>query len=70
MVPRRFSLLRTFVPSFLFVSLSLVFLTIVAFETDWAPFRPLKRNPEFLSLQYHYYNPLKEYLTRKLIELF
>lgn len=70
MASRRFSLLRTFVPSFLFVSISLVFLTVVVFETDWPALRVLKRKPELLSLHYHYYNPLKEYLKRKLIELF
>lgn len=68
--PRPFSLLRAFVPSFIFVCLSLALLTLLVFETDWPPLRPLKRKPELLSLRHHYYAPLKEYLKRKVIELF
>ncbi|CAG9135905.1 unnamed protein product [Plutella xylostella] len=66
--PRRFNLLRTFVPSFLFVCLSLVLTTILLFETDVAP--SLKKKQEMVTLQYHYYAPLKEYLKRKVVELF
>lgn len=68
--PRPFSLLRAFVPSFVFVWISLAVLTLLVFETDWAPLRPLKRKPELVSLRHHYYTPLKEYLRKKVIELF
>lgn len=68
--PRPFSLLRAFVPSFVFVWISLAVLTLLVFETDWAPLRPLKRKPELVSLRHHYYAPLKEYLRKKVIELF
>ncbi|GBO99235.1 FERM domain-containing protein 5 [Eumeta japonica] len=36
---RRFSLVRTFVPSFLFVCLSLLLATVLVFEIDWPPAR-------------------------------
>ncbi|CAH0405183.1 unnamed protein product [Chilo suppressalis] len=68
--PRPFSLIRAFVPSFLFVWASLAIAALLVFETDWAPFRDLKRRPEILSLRRHYYAPLKEYLRRKIVELF
>ncbi|XP_049882492.1 FERM domain-containing protein 5 isoform X3 [Pectinophora gossypiella] len=68
--PRPFSLLRAFVPSFIFVWLSLALLTLLVFETDWPPLRSLKRKPELVSLRHHYYAPLKEYLKKKVIELF
>lgn len=67
---RRFSFLRTFVPSFLFVSISLILTIVLVFETDWTTLRSIKRKPEMVSLHYHYYNPLKEYLKKKVIELF
>ncbi|XP_045511615.1 FERM domain-containing protein 5 [Colias croceus] len=68
--PRPFSLLRAFVPSFLFVWLSLALAMLFIFETDWPLFRPLKRKPEIVSLRHHYYAPLKEYLKKKVVELF
>ncbi|CAK1602384.1 unnamed protein product [Parnassius mnemosyne] len=68
--PRPFSLLRAFVPSFIFVWLSLALAALLLFETDWPPLRPLKRKPELISLRHHYYAPLKEYVKRKVIELF
>ncbi|XP_060808114.1 FERM domain-containing protein 5 isoform X4 [Amyelois transitella] len=68
--PRPFSLLRAFVPSFLFVWLSLALLAVLVFETDWPPFKPLKHKPELIALRRHYYAPLKEYLRRKMVELF
>ncbi|XP_053610998.1 FERM domain-containing protein 5 isoform X2 [Plodia interpunctella] len=68
--PRPFSLLRAFVPSFLFVWLSLALLALLVFETDIALFKSLKHKPEFIALRRHYYAPLKEYLRRKMVELF
>ncbi|XP_052757766.1 FERM domain-containing protein 5 [Galleria mellonella] len=68
--PRPFSLLRAFVPSFLFVWLSLALAALLLFETDWPPLRALKHKPELVALRRHYYAPLKEYLRRKVVELF
>ncbi|XP_041975553.1 FERM domain-containing protein 5 [Aricia agestis] len=68
--PRPFSLLRAFVPSFLLVCFCLALTALVVFETDWPPLRALKHKPELMSLRHHYYVPLKEYLKRKVIELF
>ncbi|XP_045459753.1 FERM domain-containing protein 5 [Melitaea cinxia] len=68
--PRPFSLLRAFVPSFLAVWLALALAALLLFETDWPPLRALKRKPELVSLRHHYYAPLKDYVKRKLIELF
>lgn len=68
--PRPFSLLRAFVPSFVVVWLCLALLALLLFETDWAPLRDLKRKPELVALRRHYYAPLKDYLKRKVVELF
>ncbi|CAG9796357.1 unnamed protein product [Diatraea saccharalis] len=68
--PRPFSLVRAFVPSFLFVWASLAVAALLLFETDWPPLRDLKRRPEIVALRRHYYTPLKEYLRRKVVELF
>ncbi|XP_013133155.1 PREDICTED: FERM domain-containing protein 5 isoform X2 [Papilio polytes] len=68
--PRPFSLLRAFIPSFLFVWLSLALGALLLFETDWPLLQQLKRKPEIISLRHHYYTPLKEYLKKKVIELF
>lgn len=68
--PRPFSLVRAFVPSFLAVWLALALAALLLFETDWPPLRALKRKPELVSLRHHYYAPLKDYVKRKLIELF
>lgn len=67
---RRFNLLRTFVPSFLFVCITLLLIIVLVFETDWLALRLIKRKPEMVSLHYHYYGPLKEYFKKKLLELF
>ncbi|KAL0850843.1 hypothetical protein ABMA28_006761 [Loxostege sticticalis] len=67
---RGFSLVRAFVPSFLFVWAALALAALLLFETDWAPLRDLKRRPELRALRRHYYTPLKDYLRRKLLELF
>lgn len=68
--PRPFSLLRAFVPSFVVVWLCLALLALLLFETDWSPLRDLKRKPELVALRRQYYAPLKEYLKRKVVELF
>ncbi|XP_059050917.1 FERM domain-containing protein 5 [Achroia grisella] len=68
--PRPFSLVRAFVPSFVLVWLSLALLAVLVFETDWPPLRALKHKPELVALRRHYYAPLKDYLRRKVVELF
>lgn len=68
--PRQFSLLKTFIPSFIFVCLTLLLATVVIFETDWPPLRGLKQKPEIVSLHYHYYGPFKNYLRQTVIKLF
>lgn len=70
LAPRPFSLLRAFVPSFALAWLALALLALLLFETEWAPLRALRRKPELLALRTHYYTPLKDYLKRKLLELF
>ncbi|KOB75096.1 Band 4.1 [Operophtera brumata] len=65
--PRPFSLLRAFVPSFIFVWVSLGLVALLVFETDWVIFSALKQKPELISLRRHYYVPLKEYLKRKIM---
>uniref|UniRef100_A0A2A4J2V8 Moesin/ezrin/radixin homolog 1 n=1 Tax=Heliothis virescens TaxID=7102 RepID=A0A2A4J2V8_HELVI len=68
--PARFSLLRAFVPSFMVVWLTLALLAILVLETEWAPLQSLRRKPELVALRRQYYAPLKEYVKRKVVELF
>ena len=68
--PRPFSLVRAFVPSFVVVWVCLALGALLLFETEWAPLRELKRKPELVALRRHYYAPLKDYLKRKVVELF
>lgn len=68
--PRPFSLVRAFVPSFLFVWLSLGMFALLLFETDVSFLRAVKHKPEMVALRRYYYAPLKEYVKRKVVELF
>lgn len=66
---RKFSLLHAFVPSFIFVVISLLITTIFILETDSEFFAPVKNLPEMVSFKYQYYQPAKEYFSAKISNL-
>lgn len=67
---KKFSLLHTFIPSFIFVILSLTISTVLVLETDSEIFAPIRNWPEMNSLRYQYYQPLKEFITSKIENIF
>ncbi|XP_067002691.2 FERM domain-containing protein 5 [Anabrus simplex] len=66
---RRFNLLQVFVPSFLFVAVSLAVATILVLESDCDVLSSVRRWPEMVTLRRDYYEPAKEYLRQRLAKL-
>ncbi|XP_055681119.1 FERM domain-containing protein 5 isoform X1 [Lutzomyia longipalpis] len=67
---KKFSLIQAFVPSFIFVVLVLVLSTIFIIESDSEMFVGLKNWPEMVCLRYEYYQPLKDFLIKKIGSVF
>lgn len=57
---KRFSILHAFVPSFMFVVVALVVLTIFILESESDMVSPIRDLPEMKILKYQYYQPLKD----------
>lgn len=66
---RRFNLVRAFVPSFVIVTVFILFATVVMLETDCEFFGSLRNIPEMISLRYQVYEPIKKYFRDKLMVL-
>lgn len=67
---KKFSLLNTFIPSFIFVILAMTVSAVFVLETDSEIFAPVRNWPEMNSLRYQYYQPLKEFLASKVGHIF
>lgn len=67
---KRFSLLYTFIPSFIFVILAMAVSAVLVLETDTEFLAPIREWPEMNSLRYHYYQPLKEFIASKIGHIF
>jgi FERM domain-containing protein 3/5 len=67
---KKFSLLHTFIPSFIFVILAMTISAVFVLETDSEFFAPIRDWPEMNSLRYQYYQPLKEFLASKIGHIF
>ena len=67
---RGFSLLYTFIPSFIFVILAMAVSAVFVLETDSEIFAPIRDWPEMNSLRYQYYQPLKEFIASKIGHIF
>lgn len=67
---KKFSLLHTFIPSFIFVILAMTISAIFVLETDSEFFAPIRNWPEMNSLKYQYYQPLKEFIASKIGHIF
>lgn len=59
---RKFSLLHTFIPSFIFVILAMSISAIFILESESEIFAPIRNWPEMNSLRFQYYEPLKEFI--------
>lgn len=67
---KKFSLLHTFIPSFIFVILAMTASAVFVLETDSELFAPIRNWPEMNSLRYQYYQPLKDFLASKIGNIF
>lgn len=67
---KRFSLIYTFIPSFIFVILAMAVSAVFVLETDSEFFAPIRDWPEMNSLRYQYYQPLKEFIASKIGHIF
>lgn len=67
---KKFSLLNTFIPSFIFVILAMTASAVFVLETDSEIFAPIRDWPEMNSLRYQYYQPLKEFIASKIGHIF
>lgn len=67
---KKFSLLHTFIPSFIFVILAMTISAVLVLETDHEFFAPIRNWPEMNSLRYQYYQPLKDFLASKIGHIF
>nr|CAD7395727.1 unnamed protein product [Timema cristinae] len=66
---RRFNLLQVFVPSFVFVALSLAVATVLVLESDCDVLSAVRSLPEMVVLRREYYEPVKEYLRQRISKL-
>lgn len=67
---QKFSIVKVFIPSLIFVLIFIGFLTIVMLETDCELFGSLRNIPEMIYLRYHFYEPWKQYFRKKIVSLF
>lgn len=63
---KKFSLINAFIPSFIFVVIFLIIFTIFILETESEVFIKLKTLPEMICLKHQYYQPLKEFVFKKI----
>lgn len=64
-VVRKFHFISAFIPSFVFVVIAMTISAIVILESDSDIFEQIRNLPEMISLRYQYYQPLKEYILKK-----
>lgn len=63
---KKFNIVRTFIPTFIIVTILIVIGFILMLETDIGVLVSLKNIPEMTSLRYHFYEPIKQYFRNKL----
>lgn len=64
-VVRKFHFISAFIPSFVFVVIAMTISAIVVLESDSDLFEQIRNLPEMISLRYQYYQPLKDYILKK-----
>ncbi|XP_055908231.1 FERM domain-containing protein 5 [Eupeodes corollae] len=63
---RKFKLLHAFIPSFIFVVVTMAISAVLILESESEVFERIRNLPEMISLRYQYYQPLKEFFVRTL----
>lgn len=63
---KKFSILHAFIPSFIFVIVVLFLTMVFILESESDLFVRFKNLPEMMNLNYHYYQPIKDWLMRRL----
>lgn len=66
---RKFNMMKTFVPTCIAISVFLLLVTVVIFETDLECLGRIQKIPEVISLKYHFYEPIKQYIKKKFLSL-
>lgn len=63
---RKFNIMKTFVPTFIAVTVITLILFIIILETDIEYLSRIQNIPEVMSLKYHFYEPIKKKLLNLL----
>lgn len=66
---KRFNLFHVFVPSFLFVALTLAIATIAVLEMDCDLWSSVREWPEMVTLRREYYEPAKDYVSQAITKI-
>lgn len=66
---RKFNMMKTFVPTFITVTVFVLILTIVVLEMNMECLERIQNIPEVISLKYHFYEPIKQYIKNKFLSL-
>lgn len=66
---RKFNMMKTFVPTFVAVSVFVLILTVTILETDIEYLGRIQNIPEVASFKYHFYEPVKQYIKKKFLSL-
>ncbi|EEB15690.1 FERM domain-containing protein, putative [Pediculus humanus corporis] len=64
----KFNLFQVFIPSFLFVVISLITATIIIMESDSDLVKNVNNLPEMISLRKHYYEPMKNFFANRFLK--
>lgn len=67
---KKFSIIHAFIPSFIFVVIILAISAVFIFESDSDLFINIKNWPEMICLKYQYYQPLKDFISKKVDGVF
>lgn len=64
---RKFNMIKTFVPTCIAVTVFTLILIVIILETDIEYLRRIQSIPEVVSLKYHFYEPVKQYIKKKVL---
>lgn len=63
---KKFSIIKAFIPSFIFVIIFLTISMCIVLESESDAFVTFKNLPEIMNLNYQYYQPFKDFLLKRL----
>lgn len=64
---KKFNIIKAFIPTLCIVTIIIFISTIIILETDIELLNNIKNIPEIISLKYHVYEPIKQYLRNKIL---